>query len=295
MSSAQTTLKAAPLIISRPARPQRVGLGYLVVPAMVLIIGCYLIPVGNVLRLSFVEPTVGFANYVQLATEPLFHRIAATTLEIALLTTLFSILLGYVVAYVIAQSSPKARSWMTLAVLVPFWMSVLVRTFAWILLLQREGFVNSTLMSLGLISHPLALLRNEVGVLIGMVHYMMPYAVLPMMSAMLAIDGRLSAAARSCGAGPVRTFFQIFLPLSLPGVAGAAMLVFILSLGFLVTPALLGGGKVIMVAQYIEFGISETLNWGIATALATSLLALVLLSLLVATRFLKTETLFGAK
>jgi putative spermidine/putrescine transport system permease protein len=268
---------------------------YFVLPAIGLIGICYLIPVTNILRLSFVEPSVGFGNYVEILTEPLFHRIALTTMRIALLTTLFAIAFGYLVAYVICQTPATLRGWLLLAVLLPFWMSVLVRTFAWIVLLQREGIVNSALMSLGLIQQPLALLRNEVGVLIGMVHYMVPYAVLPILSSMLTIDERLCAAARSCGAGPVRTFISVFFPLSVPGLAGASILVFIISLGFLVTPALLGGGKVVMVAQYIEFGISETLNWGIATALATSLLVVVLVSLFLATRFLRMESLFGAK
>ncbi|MBN8939142.1 MAG: ABC transporter permease [Rhizobiales bacterium] len=267
----------------------------LVLPALIAIALCFALPVANVLRLSFVEPVAGFGNYVELVTEPLFRSIAVTTLRMAVITTLVSVLLGYLVAYVIAHSPPKLRKWLLLAVLMPFWLSVLVRAFAWVVLLQREGMVNSALMALGLIERPLALLRNEIGVLIGMVHYMVPYAVLPMLSTMLGIDGRLGPAARACGAGPARTFLRVFLPLSVPGIIGAAILVFILSLGFLVTPALLGGGKVVMVAQYIEFGISETLNWGIATALATSLLVLVILSLAIVSRLVPAEKLFGVK
>ena len=268
--------------------------GLIALPALLLIAVCFVLPVGNILRLSFMEPVAGFGNYAHLATESLYGRIALTTLRISVLTTIIVVALGYLVAYVIAQAGPRLRSWLLLIVLVPFWMSVLVRAFAWILLLQREGLLNSALLSLGLIQQPLSLLRNETGVLIGMVHYMIPYATLPLLSSMLAIDPRLMAAARACGAGPVRTMWRIFLPLSLPGLAGATILVFVLNLGFLVTPALLGGGKVLMVAQYIQFGINETLNWGIATALATSLLALVLISLVVASRFIRTDTLFGA-
>lgn len=267
----------------------------LVLPALIAIALCFALPVANVLRLSFVEPVPGFGNYIELVTEPLFRSIAVTTLRMAATTTLITILLGYLVAYVIAHSPPKVRKWLLLAVLMPFWLSVLVRAFAWVVLLQREGMVNSALMALGLIDRPLALLRNEIGVLIGMVHYMVPYAVLPMLSTMLGIDARLGPAARACGAGPVRTFLRVFLPLSVPGIIGATILVFILSLGFLVTPALLGGGKVVMVAQYIEFGISETLNWGIATALATSLLVLVILSLAIVSRLVPAEKLFGVK
>ena len=267
----------------------------LVLPALLVTAICFAVPVANVLRLSFVEPAAGFGNYVELVTEPLYRSIAATTLRMAVATTAISVLLGYLVAYVIAHTAPRHRQWLLLAVLMPFWLSVLVRAFAWVVLLQREGLINAALMSLGLADQPLALLRNETGVLIGMVHYMVPYAVLPLLSTMLGIDQRLVPAARACGAGPVRSFLRVFLPLSLPGIVAATILVFILSLGFLVTPALLGGGKVVMVAQYIEFGISETLNWGIATALATCLLALVVLSLALVARLVPADKLFGAK
>lgn len=266
-----------------------------VLPAVAVIALCFVLPVSNILRLSFVEPVAGIGNYVELVRAPLYQSIAATTLRMALLTTLISVVMGYVVAYAIAHSDLRQRDWLLLAVLMPFWLSVLVRAFAWVVLLQREGVVNSALMSMGLISEPLALLRNELGVLIGMVHYMVPYAVLPLLSAMLGIDTRLVPAARACGAGPVRSFLRVFLPLSVPGIVAATVLVFVLSLGFLVTPALLGGGKVIMVAQYIEFGISETLNWGIATALATCLLVLVVISLALVARLVPTDKLFGAK
>ena len=267
----------------------------LVLPALAVTAVCFAVPVANVLRLSFVEPAAGFGNYVELVTEPLYRSIAATTLRMALATTAISVLLGYLVAYVIAHTAPRHRQWLLLAVLMPFWLSVLVRAFAWVVLLQREGLINAALMSLGLVDQPLALLRNETGVLIGMVHYMVPYAVLPLLSTMMGIDQRLVPAARACGAGPVRSFLKIFLPLSLPGIVAATILVFILSLGFLVTPALLGGGKVVMVAQYIEFGISETLNWGIATALAACLLALVVFSLALVARLVPADKLFGAK
>ncbi|MCZ0735667.1 ABC transporter permease [Phreatobacter sp. AB_2022a] len=267
----------------------------LVLPALAVTAVCFAVPVANVLRLSFVEPAAGFGNYVELVAEPLYRSIAATTLRMALATTAISVLLGYLVAYVIAHTAPRHRQWLLLAVLMPFWLSVLVRAFAWVVLLQREGLVNAALMSLGLVDQPLALLRNETGVLIGMVHYMVPYAVLPLLSTMMGIDHRLVPAARACGAGPVRSFLKVFLPLSLPGIVAATILVFILSLGFLVTPALLGGGKVVMVAQYIEFGISETLNWGIATALATCLLMLVVFSLALVAKLVPADKLFGAK
>ncbi|CFN30042.1 ABC transporter permease [Bordetella pertussis] len=266
----------------------------LVLPAAVLIGGMFLLPVLRILAISFTEPHAGLGNYAALFTEPLYLKIMATTARICAWTTLIALGLGYVLAYVMANSSPRMRSWMIIGLLVPFWLSVLVRAFAWVLLLAREGPVNATLMALGVIDSPLALLRNETGVLIGMVHYMIPYAVLPMLTNMLGIDRSLMAAARALGAGPVATFLRVSLPLSLPGVLAAGVLVFIFSLGFFITPALLGGGKTVMVAQYIEFGISETMNWGISTAFAATLLVAVIMSLVLVSRVVRVPSLFGA-
>ena len=267
----------------------------LVMPVVVLVGGVFLLPVLRILAISFTEPAPGLGNYVALFSEPLYARIVATTARICAWTTLIALLLGYALAFVMANVRPQLRNWMMVCLLVPFWLSVLVRAFAWVLLLAREGPVNATLMALGMIDSPLALLRNETAVLIGMVHYMIPYAVLPMLTNMMGIDRSLIAASRGLGAGPVRTFLRVYLPLSLPGVLAAGVLVFIFSMGFFITPALLGGGKTVMVAQYIEFGISETMNWGISTAFATSLLATVVLSLVLVSRVVRVPSLFGAR
>jgi putative spermidine/putrescine transport system permease protein len=159
----------------------------------------------------------------------------------------------------------------------PLWTSVLVRAFAWVALLQNNGVINSALLGVGVTDHPLAMIRNELGVVIGMVHVMIPYATLPIYSAMRAVDPRLSQAARSLGAPPWSTFWRVFLPLTLPGVGAGMILVFITSIGFYVTPIVLGGGKVVMIAEYISVQITETLRWGLGSMLATVLLAVVLL------------------
>lgn len=266
----------------------------LVLPLVLLVGGLFLMPVLRILAISFTEPVAGMGNYVALFSEPVYLKIMATTLRVCAITTVITLLMGYTVAYVMANVTPSLRGWMIVFLLVPFWLSVLVRAFAWVLLLSREGLVNATLISLGVIDKPLALLRNETGVLIGMVHYMVPYAVLPMLTNMLGMDRSLMAASRALGAGPVRTFLYVYFPLSLPGVLASAVLVFIFCLGFFITPALLGGGKTMMVAQYIEFGISETMNWGISTAFATVLLVSVLLSLALMSRYVRLPSLFGA-
>jgi putative spermidine/putrescine transport system permease protein len=169
-------------------------------------------------------------------------------------------------------------------VLVPFWISVLVRAFAWITILRREGVVNSTLMDMGLIASPFELVHNRLGVMIGMVHYMMPFAILLLFANLSGIDRRIMLAARSLGARPATVFWRIWLPLSAPGIAIATLFVFIFSLGFLITPALLGAGRTVMIAEYISVQITNTLRWGVATGLSTMLLVVVGLVILIAMR-----------
>jgi len=166
-----------------------------------------------------------------------------------------------------------------LAVLVPFWTSGLVRTFSWLIILQRNGVVNKTLQSLGLIQQPLALVNNTTGVVIGMVHIMIPFLVLPLYASMKAIDANLMRAAANIGSSPAHAFMRVFLPLSMPGLVAGAIMVFVMCLGFYITPALLGGGKVKMIAQRIEETIALYPSWGPAAALAVLLLAMTALCL----------------
>jgi ABC-type spermidine/putrescine transport system permease subunit I len=161
-------------------------------------------------------------------------------------------------------------------VLVPFWTSVLVRTYAWLVLLQRNGLINGWLQSLGLIDEPLQLAHNLTGSIIGMVHIMLPFLVLPLYASMKSIDLDLVRAAVGLGATPRRAFWTVFFPMSLPGLFAGVVLVFVLSLGFFVTPALLGGGRVQMLAQRIESTITLYSNWGAASALGVVLLLVTL-------------------
>ena len=177
--------------------------------------------------------------------------------------------------------------------LVSFWISILVRTFSWLMLLGRNGLVNQSLDTIGLISQPLPFMRNELGVLIGMIHYMVPYAVLPLLANMQTLDPRVMAASRNLGAGAVQTFRRIYLPLTLPGIVASTLLVFILSLGFYITPAILGGGKVLMVAEYISVQLLVTLKWGTAAMLGTLMLAGVLALLWIMSRFMSLGAIFG--
>ena len=161
---------------------------------------------------------------------------------------------------------------MLLCVIIPFFVSVLIRNYVWIVLLQDTGLVNRTLLAAGIVSRPLKLMYNQFGVTVAMVNMLLPYMILPVLSALLAIPPDLGHASRSLGAGVLRTFLRITLPLSLPGVAAGGLLVFIIAIGFFITPALIGGPRQMMVSNLIEFSVRQVLNWPFAFALATVLL-----------------------
>ena len=180
-----------------------------------------------------------------------------------------------------------------IAVMLPFWTSLLVRTYAWLVLLQRRGVVNSWGIKLGLWDEPLTLVNNLNGTLIGMVHIMLPFLVLPVYGSMRAIDRDFLKAAANLGASPVRAFWQVFLPLSMPGLVAGVLIVFILCLGFYVTPAVLGGGKVTMVANRIATDIEVFFNWGAASALGVVLFVLTMILLYVAARLVGLNRVLG--
>jgi putative spermidine/putrescine transport system permease protein len=274
----------------------RAGLGWwlLILPALLLVLAFYVAPILQVLAISVSEPEPGLGNYERLFTSEGVQRVIMTTLRICLITTALALLLGYAIAYAITLASPRARGFWILAVLVPLWISVLVRAFAWVTLLRRQGLVNNTLMNAGVIQEPLALVWNEFGILVGMVHYMVPFAVLPMLASMREIDMRLLAAARGLGASRAQVFRQVFLPLSMPGVIAAGVLVFIFSLGFYITPAILGGGRTLMVAEWISLQILDLIRWGLGTMMATMLVLAILVTLLVFSRVVDLRRMFGA-
>ena len=261
----------------------------LTLPALAVLVLVMAVPLWVIVLRSFTDPEPGLENYERLFTSMSVQRVILTTLRICLITTVLSLLLGCALPYKVTMSGPVARRWWLLAVLVPLWISVLVRAFAWVTLLRRQGLINNSLMGAGVISEPLPLVWNEFGIIVGMVHYMVPFAVLPMLSSMREIDPRLLAAARGLGASRWEVFRSVFLPLSKPGILAAAVLVFIFSLGFYITPAILGGGRTIMVAEFISVQISETLRWGLAAMLATVLLGAVLLLVTWLSRFMDVE------
>ena len=274
--------------------PRNSGWWMLLLPAFLLMTAFYIVPILQVLAISVTEPETGIGNYEKLFTNPGVQRVIGTTLRIGLATTAVALLLGYALAYVIALAGPRAQRWWLLCVLLPMWISVLVRAFAWVTLLRRQGLVNQGLLAAGIIDAPLPLVWNEFGIIVGMVHYMVPYAVLPMLASMREIDPRLLAAARGLGASRLTVFGRVFLPLSAPGLVAAAVLVFIFSLGFYITPAILGGGKTLMAAEWIKLQILDILRWGLGTMLAMVMVVAILATLGVFSRLVNLRRLFGA-
>ncbi|MCU0984846.1 MAG: ABC transporter permease [Acetobacteraceae bacterium] len=266
----------------------------LILPALVLMLAFYAFPLAEVLWISFTEPEPGLGNYERLFTSPAVQRVWITTLRICVITTVITLLAGYVVAYALASAPPRMQRWMFLFILLPLWISVLVRAFAWVTLLRRQGLINEALMGAGLIEEPLRLIWNEFGIAVGMVHYMIPYAVLPLYASMRDIDPRLVPAARGLGASRFQAFRSVFLPLTRPGIIAATVLVFIFSLGFYVTPAILGGGRTLMIAEYIKLQILDLIRWGLGTMMASTLLIAIFLMLWIMSRVIDIRRVFGS-
>jgi putative spermidine/putrescine transport system permease protein len=265
---------------------QRAATFLLLLPALVFLGGWFVTPLGQLLLLSFDMPAGPLASYGELLGSSVFRQVFVNTLILAVTVTAFCVLLACPAAYLLS----RARGfWFTLAlycVLAPFWISILVRTFSWMLLLERNGPINSALMWTGLISSPLPLLFNNFAVCVGMVHVLLPYAVLPTYSAMLKVDRRLLQASEGLGASGLTTFFRVYLPLILPGIMAGATFVFLLALGFYITPALLGGIQDFTAATLIDNFVNERLVWPLAAAASFILLFVVLAILTVASRFL---------
>lgn len=260
--------------LRKAARREGQGFALLSVPGAVLVALLLVLPVAWLFWMSAFDSAgmLSPENYERML-RPVYLRAFGTTFRVAFVVSICCGLLAYPIAYLMAQSGPRLSMALMLCVMLPFWTSVLVRTYAWLVLLQRTGLINSALMDLGLISEPLALVHNELGTVIGMVHVMLPFMILPLYASMKAIDPALLLAAANCGATPAQGFRQVYLPQTTSGLASGVSLVFVMCLGFFVTPVLLGGGRVNMWAQQISDNISLYGNWGAASALAVVLVA----------------------
>ena len=265
----------------------------LTMPYLVLVGAMIIIPIGWLFFLSFIgrDGSFSFENYERMLNSRAYLRIFMTTFKISMLTTLFCALLGYPLAYFMSQISRKWASICMIGVLIPFWTSLLVRTYAWLVLLQKKGLVNDIAIDLGLIAEPIKFVHNTSGTLIGMVHIMLPFLILPLYANMRAIDSHCIKAASSLGATPTRAFWTVFFPLSIPGLLAGLLIVFVLCLGFYVTPAVLGGGKVIMAAMKISSNIELYFSWGAASALGVVLLVVTMIILFIASKLVSLDQL----
>lgn len=270
----------------------------LTLPAIIAVFLVIVIPVGWLFSLSFLDSDgqLSLINYEKMITYKSYLRVFKTTFNVSFLTTFLCIVVGYPLAYFLSQVPRKYVGLFMLTVLLPFWTSLLVRTYAWLVMLQRNGLINNFAIDLGIWDAPVKLAHNLNGTLIGMVHIMLPFLVLPLYAAMRRIDRHALQAAANLGATPVQAFWQIFVPLSLPGVVAGSLIVFVLCLGFYVTPAVLGGGKVILVSMQITAILEDQFNWGAASALGVVLLVSTFAVLLLASRFLKLDSvMFGRR
>lgn len=246
----------------------------LLVPAVLYIFTFLIYPMFNMFKLSFLDNAGDFSitNYAYIFTDEVMLKVFLTTGKISIVVTVICLLLGYPTAYVMTIVTKKTRAIMTLCVMIPFWTSLLVRTYAWMILLQNQGVVNKTLLNLGIIGEPITMMYNTTGLIIGMVHVMLPYMILSLYSVMEGIDRNLITASSNLGANGIQTFFKIYLPLSKNGVVAGSVLVFVLNLGFYIIPSLMGSPDDMMVSQIIATQVNKLLNWNLASALSFVLL-----------------------
>lgn len=266
----------------------------MIAPLLVLLAVFLAYPVGRLLSLSILGPD-GFSldAYRHLFASSLYLNVLWITFKISLATTVLSVVLGYPVAYLISTAPAKLKSRLVFLVLLSFWTSFLVRAFAWVVILGRNGVANNFLMSLGLIDRPINLLYGTGATLTGMVHAMLPLAVMTMLAVMENIDRSLPRAASTLGARPGTAFWTIYFPLSMPGVAAATIMVFVTAIGFFIVPALLGGRKETMITQLIIDQVQQTLNWELAGSISVLLLVVVLVVFVIYDRVFGFATLTG--
>jgi len=251
----------------------RFGAATLLAPGLLVLGAFFVVPIAALLALSFTANGGVEVNYGRLFSQPVYLQVLQRTLVMGAVTAIICLLLGYPVAYRLANAGPRGRALLLAFILIPFWTNLLVRSYGWLVLLNPKGVLNSFLIDWGLVSEPLSLVHNSTGALIGMVQIMLPYLILPLTATMMRVNPQQLRAARSLGARPLAVFLHVYFPLTLPGVMAGLVLVFTVSLGFFVIPAILGGTRDIFLAQLIEFNINYSLNWGFASALSLLLVA----------------------
>ncbi|ALG15169.1 ABC transporter permease [Kibdelosporangium phytohabitans] len=269
-------------------RNRRTVAGWVLLPAVAVLLVFFFYPLAIIVWRSFTEPAVGLDNYSALFTDGVSVTVLLRTLRTALIVGLATLVIAYPYAYAMTRVSRRMRAVLTVLVLLPFWTSVMARNFAWYLLEQRGGLIDRFFSAIGI--DGVVLLGSVTGVTVAMVQVMLPFMVLPLYSTMSTIDLRLMDAATSLGASRPKSFARVYVPLSLPGVVSGFSLVFIVTLGFFITPALLGSPQQSLVSQVIETRVGDLLDFPGAGALGTVLLVVTLLVLFAVSRVARPAT-----
>ncbi len=267
----------------------------LLLPALLMLTLLFIVPLAGMLLRSVFDPAFTWQHYLRMINEPSYLNVIYITFEIAVVVTLTSLILAYPLAYLLSQVKLQTAGLLMILVVVPYFTSVLVRTYAWMVLLGTDGMINQFLLAIGMIDKPIAMMYNRFSVIVGMSYILLPYMVLALYSVMRGINMALLRAAESLGASPLRAFWKIFFPLSMPGVAAGCLLVFILSLGFFITPALMGNQQDSMISMVIESQVETYFDWGFASALSTVLLACTLILFAIYQRTVGLQRLFETK
>jgi mannopine transport system permease protein len=247
----------------------------LLAPLCLLLLAFFLLPLGSILWTSL-HDQAGFTlkGYEGLISSTLFARVLQITFNISLSSTLISLLIGYPIALHLVRQPPRRRAFYMVLLMLPFWTSILVKSYAFIIILGQDGFINDILGWVSGGHWRLEMIFNRTGVIVGMINYLIPFMVLPILASLLALDPALPKAAEIMGAGPLRIFLRVTLPLSLPGVLAGILMNMTLSIGSFITPALLGGRRDLMMANLVDFYTRQTLDWNLASSIAVVLLAL---------------------
>lgn len=282
--------------LAREERKEHTSMLLLLTPALVMVVVLLILPLCW-LAFQSVQTEDGFslANYIRIFQETIYWDTFALTFKISFMVTVLSILMGFPIAYAASRLQGFWANLILICVILPFWTSVLVRAYAWLVLLQRRGLVNQTLMDLGIIDQPLTLMHNTTGTVIGTLHVMLPFMVLPLYSVMKKIPQDLMQASESLGAKPFYTFRRVFLPMAAPGIMAGSILVFVICLGFFITPELLGGGRTILVSMLVQRNVELYHAWGAASAVGLVLLFVVFLIFWGINRFIPIERILGAR
>ena len=282
--------------LAREERKEHTSMLLLLTPALVMVVVLLIMPLCW-LAFQSVQTEEGFslANYIRIFQESIYWDTFALTFKISFLVTILSIVMGFPIAYAASRLQGFWANLILICVILPFWTSVLVRAYAWLVLLQRRGLVNQTLIDLNIIDQPLTLMHNTTGTVIGTLHVMLPFMVLPLYSVMKKIPQDLMQASESLGAKPFYTFRRVFLPMAAPGVMAGSILVFVICLGFFITPELLGGGRTILVSMLVQRNVELYHAWGAASAVGLVLLFVVFLIFWGINRFIPIERILGAR